>query len=90
MDVFGENRPEGSFNQRRLEYLESEIRDLKMCLAGVRTSRRWMRLDTELNNLQGERRYLLFSMFGFEKYPDNKKQSDGSPPTNLKEQIPDL
>ena len=90
MNVFGESKPEPSFNQRRLEYLESEIRDLKSCLAGIRTSNRWMKLDTELKNLQGERRYLLFQIHGFEKYPDNKKQSDGSPPTNLREQIPDL
>ena len=90
MDVFGENRPEVSFNQRRLEYLESEIRDLKNCLAGVRTSRRWEKLDMELKNLQVERRYLLFSIYGFAKYPDDKLQSDGSPPRNLREQIPDL
>lgn len=75
---------------RELQALEAQILDWKAALNGSRSSKKWQEWNIELTNMQRWRKKMLFSLYGYTRYPDDKVYSDGSPPKNLNEQIPDL
>lgn len=83
-------KKEESSSLKRLRLLEEEIQDLKLCLVGSSASRAWQEINMKLMNLQSDRKYRLWEIYGPERYPNNRKENTGAPPTNLSEQIPDL
>ena len=82
--------PQPSSRQRRLERMEKEIQDIKIALTGNSSSRLWQEWKMKLSNLQIERKFHLWAMYGPGRYPRVEGQDTTTPPKNLKEQIPDL
>lgn len=89
---FGEPTEEmkKSTQQKKLDWIEDEIKDIQACLRGSASSRHYRALDIQLKNLQNDRKHQLWHMYGVAKYPHSEGDNVTAPPRNLNEQIPDL
>ena len=79
-----------STKQKELDYIESEIKDIQLMLAGSPHSKHWQEWKMKLDNLQINRKYHLWAMYGVDRYPHSEGDNIYSAPRKLKEMIPDL
>ena len=77
-------------NQKKIDRIEDEIRDIKLCLSGSSTSKKWQDLKLKLTILQRERRMWIWTLHRDELRDKVKVSPDGTHVLDYQGAIPDL